>query len=48
MVISTRLFESTTLSAQALAEKPPKTTEWMMPSLAQASMVIGNSADIGM
>ena len=32
----------------ALPLKPPNTSEWMTPSLAQASMVTGSSATIGM
>ena len=48
MLISTLELESTILSAQALEEKPPKTTEWITPNLAQASIVIGSSADMGM
>jgi len=48
MVIRTLEFESTILSAQAEAENPPNTTEWITPSLAQASMVMGSSADMGM
>ena len=32
----------------ASAEKPPKTTLWVTPSRAQASMAIGSSGIIGM
>ena len=32
----------------ASAEKPPNTTLWVMPSLAQPSIAIGNSGIIGM
>jgi hypothetical protein len=35
-----------TLSASE--ENPPNTTEWMMPSRAQASSAIGSSGTIGM
>ena len=48
MVIRTRLWESMILSAQALPLKPPKTCEWMTPSRAQASIVIGSSGTMGM
>jgi hypothetical protein len=47
MVISTRLPESATRSPHDWPLKPAKTTEWMMPSRAQASMVIGNSGTMG-
>lgn len=33
---------------RAEEEKPPKTTEWIAPILAQASRVIGSSGIIGM
>jgi hypothetical protein len=34
--------------ASSGAAKPPKTTEWMAPSLAQASIAIAASGTIGM
>jgi hypothetical protein len=34
--------------ASSLAAKPPKTTEWMAPMRAQASMAIAASGTIGM
>ena len=34
--------------ASSLEEKPPKTTEWIAPRRAQASMAIGASGTIGM
>ena len=34
--------------ASSRAAKPPKTTEWMAPSRAQASMAKAASATIGM
>src|SRR5712691_2833050 len=33
---------------ERLRREPPNTTEWMMPSRAQASRAIGNSGTIGM
>ena len=48
MVISTRLPESAMRAPQALPLKPPNTSEWITPSRAQASMVTGSSATIGM
>jgi hypothetical protein len=47
-VIRTRLPESAIRVPQALPLKPPKTWEWMTPSRAQASIVIGSSGTIGM
>ena len=44
----TRLPESAARRPHASPLNPPKTTEWMMPSRAQASIVIGSSATIGM
>ena len=44
----TRLPESAARRPHASPEKPPKTTEWTTPSRAQASIVIGSSATIGM
>jgi hypothetical protein len=34
-------------SRRAAAEKPPKTTEWIAPMRAQASIAIGSSGIIG-
>ena len=48
MVIRTLLPESTMRSAAAMPENPPNTSEWITPSLAQASMVTGSSGVIGM
>ena len=39
--------ESLILVANATAEKPAKTTEWIAPILAQASVAIANSGIIG-
>ena len=48
MVIRTRLPESAMRLPQAVPLKPPNTSEWMTPSRAQASMVTGSSATMGM
>ncbi len=48
MVIRTRLPESAMRLPQAVPLKPPNTSEWMTPSLAQASMVTGSSGTMGM
>ena len=48
MVIRTRLPESAIRLPQAVPLKPPNTSEWMTPSRAQASMVTGSSATMGM
>ena len=48
MVMSTAHWESAMRSAQAAPLKPPKTSEWMMPRRAQASMEMGSSGTIGM
>ena len=48
MVISTRLPESAIRSPQERPLNPPNTSEWMTPSRAQASMVIGRSGVMGM
>ena len=48
MVIRTRLPESAIRWPQAVPLNPPNTSEWMTPSLAQASMVTGSSGTIGM
>ena len=48
MVIRTRLPESAMRVPQAWPLKPPNTSEWMTPSLAQASMVTGSSGTMGM
>src|SRR5271165_5304189 len=48
MVIRTRLPESAIRWPQAVPLKPPNTSEWMTPSRAQASMVTGSSATMGM
>ena len=42
-VMSTRLCASSMRSASASTLKPPYTTEWMAPILAQASMAMGSS-----
>ncbi len=48
MVIRTRLPESAMRAPQAAPLKPPNTSEWITPSRAQASMVTGSSATMGM
>ena len=45
----TRLAPTSTMrSCNDLAEKPPNTTEWVMPRRAQACMATITSIDIGM
>ena len=46
--MSTRLPESAARMPHASPLNPPKTTEWMTPRRAHASMVMGSSATIGM
>ena len=47
-VTSTRLLASSMRCARDSAEKPPKTTLWTAPILAQASMAAGSSTTMGM
>ena len=47
MVIRTWLPESAMRLPAAAPLKPPNTSEWMTPSLAQASIVTGSSETIG-
>ncbi len=44
----TRLPESAARMPQASPLNPPKTTEWITPRRAHASIVTGSSATIGM
>jgi hypothetical protein len=44
----TRGFASSMRMASSLGAKPPKTTEWMAPIRAQASIAIAASGIIGM
>ena len=46
-VISSFAPQSWMRSRSALAEKPPKTTEWIAPMRAHASIAIGSSGIIG-
>ena len=47
-VTSTFGLASSIRTASSLGAKPPKTTEWTAPSLAQASIAITASATMGM
>ena len=47
-VITKRLSPSTTRSAMAAAEKPPKITEWTAPMRAQASIATASCGTIPM
>ncbi len=48
MVTRMRLSESAIRSPQASPLNPPKTSEWMTPSRAQASIATGSSGTMGM
>ncbi len=48
VVIRNSQVESTMRSASESGLKPPKTTEWIAPIRAQASIAIGSSLSIGM
>ena len=47
-VMTKRLSQSVMRPASASGEKPPKTTEWIAPMRAQASMASVPSTTIGM